>query len=105
MNDTITESADSTYESDNDGGQDSADKKGDVLMTKVLTVEGMMCAHCQAHVTKALSGVDGVKSVDVNLSTKLATVGLASDVSDDVLAAAVVNAGYTVASVESKQAL
>ena len=105
MNDTITESADSTYESDNDGGQDSADKKGDVLMTKVLTVEGMMCTHCQAHVTKALSGVDGVKSVDVNLSTKLATVELASDVSDDVLAAAVVNAGYTVASVESKQAL
>ena len=71
-------------------------------MTKVLTVEGMMCGHCQAHVTKALAGVDGVKSVDVNLETKLATVELAKNVSDDALTAAVVDAGYTVTKVESK---
>ncbi len=101
-NDAIPESDDSISKNDNNGGQDSADNEGDVLMTKVLTVEGMMCAHCQAHVTKALSGVAGVKSVDVNLNTKLATVELASDVSDDVLTAAVVDAGYTVTKVESK---
>ena len=101
-NDAIPESDDSISKNDNNGGQDSADNEGDVLMTKVLMVEGMMCAHCQAHVTKALSGVSGVKSVDVNLSTKLATVELASDVSDDVLTAAVVDAGYTVTKVESK---
>ena len=86
----------------NNGGAELSDEKGEVFMTKVLTVEGMMCGHCQAHVTKALAGVDGVKSVDVNLETKLATVELAKDVSDDALTAAVVDAGYTVTKVESK---
>ena len=48
----------------NNGGAELSDEKGEVFMTKVLTVEGMMCGHCQAHVTKALAGVDGVKWVD-----------------------------------------
>lgn len=39
-------------------------------MKKVLTVEGMMCAHCQARVQKALAGVDGVVEVMVDLGTK-----------------------------------
>lgn len=29
-------------------------------MKKVLNVQGMMCAHCKAHVEKALVAVDGV---------------------------------------------
>lgn len=43
-------------------------------MTKEYTIKGMNCPHCQAAVTKAISGVDGVKQVDVNLSTGKATV-------------------------------
>ena len=39
-------------------------------MKKVLVVEGMMCAHCQAHVQKALEGVDGVQEAVVDLEKK-----------------------------------
>ena len=63
-------------------------------MKKILTVEGMMCAHCQAHVQKALEGVPGVSAVTVDLESKKATVELAQEVADDVLAAAVKEAGY-----------
>ncbi|MBR2024065.1 MAG: heavy-metal-associated domain-containing protein [Clostridia bacterium] len=65
-------------------------------MKKTLKIEGMMCQHCVAHVTKALQGVEGVASVDVNLKKKTATVELAQDVSDDTLTAVVTDAGYTV---------
>ncbi len=36
-------------------------------MKKVLIVDGMMCAHCQAHVQKALAAVDGVSEAVVDL--------------------------------------
>ncbi|MDE7246739.1 MAG: heavy metal translocating P-type ATPase, partial [Lachnospiraceae bacterium] len=36
-------------------------------MVKVLDVEGMMCANCQAHVQKALEGIAGVTAVEVSL--------------------------------------
>jgi copper-exporting ATPase len=68
-------------------------------MKKVLTVEGMMCAHCQARVQKALAGVDGVAEVVVDLETKQAAVTLAKDVPDRALADVVTAAGYTVTSV------
>ena len=68
--------------------------KGEIVMTKVLTVEGMMCAHCQAHVQKALAGVPGVASATVDLDSKKATVELSTDVADSVLMDAVKEAGY-----------
>lgn len=65
-------------------------------MVKVLDVEGMMCAHCQAHVQKALEGVAGVTQVTVSLEEKQAKVTMETEVADDVLAAAVTEAGYQV---------
>lgn len=43
-------------------------------MTQIYVITGMNCPHCQASVTKAISGVEGVTQVDVNLSTGKATV-------------------------------
>lgn len=43
-------------------------------MTKEYSIKGMNCSHCQAAVTKAISAVEGVKQVDVNLSTGIALV-------------------------------
>ena len=63
-------------------------------MKKVLTVEGMMCAHCQSHVQKALEGVVGVTAVNVDLEAKKATVEMAENVADELLTAAVKDAGY-----------
>jgi Cu2+-exporting ATPase len=65
-------------------------------MKKTLKIEGMMCQHCVAHVTKALSGVSGVTGVEVNLKKKTATIELAETVTDEILTAAVVDAGYEV---------
>ena len=64
-------------------------------MKKVLVVEGMMCAHCQAHVQKALAAVDGVQEATVDLEKKQAMVILLKDVPDQVLMDAVTEAGYT----------
>ena len=69
--------------------------KGENNMKKTLTVEGMMCAHCEAHVKKALAAVEGVAEVTVDLQSKKATVTLTKDVSDKSLMDAVAEAGYT----------
>lgn len=63
-------------------------------MEKVISIEGMMCQHCVAHVTKALTGVSGVEHVTVSLENKNATVTGSAD--DAALTAAVVDAGYEV---------
>ena len=68
-----------------------------VTMTKTLHIEGMMCAHCQAHVEKALNALPGV-SASVNLEAKTAAV--TGDVSDEALKKAVEDAGYQVTGIE-----
>ena len=81
--------------------QEPENEKGSSEMKKVLTVEGMMCAHCQAHVQKALAGVEGVTEAVVDLESKKATVTLAQDVADQALLDAVIEAGYTPVSCET----
>jgi len=44
------------------------------MQTQTLRVEGMMCAACVGHVTRALQGVDGVQSAQVSLEDKQAIV-------------------------------
>ena len=65
-------------------------------MKKQLKVEGMMCQNCVKHVTKALEGVPGATDVQVSLENKSATVTVPEMTSDDVLKAAVEEAGYEV---------
>lgn len=65
-------------------------------MVKVLDVEGMMCAKCQAHVQKALEGVEGVTAVSVSLEEKQASVTMENEVADEALCSAVTEAGYEV---------
>ena len=75
--------------------QPQAERKEETAMKKILNVEGMMCPRCQAHVQKALEAVEGVASVEVDLEAKTAAVTLSADVADEVLTAAVSEAGYT----------
>ena len=65
-------------------------------MDKTLKIEGMICQHCVAHVTKALQGVDGVNGVEVNLKKKTAVVSSQTELSNEVLTKVIVDAGYTV---------
>ena len=78
-------------------GKDKKEKIAeDNGMKKTMKIEGMMCQHCVAHVTKALQGVEGVTSVEVNLKKKTAVVDLGAEVSDATLTAAITDAGYEV---------
>ena len=59
-----------------------------------LSVKGMMCPRCVAHVQKALEGVEDVVEVSVSLEGASATVSAKDGVKKETLIAAVVDAGY-----------
>ncbi|MCH5351468.1 MAG: heavy metal translocating P-type ATPase [Clostridiales bacterium] len=71
-------------------------KKEITEMQKTLKIEGMMCAHCEAHTKKALESVDGVSLAEASSAKGTAVVTLTKDVSNDALIKAVEDAGYTV---------
>ncbi len=60
----------------------------------VLTIEGMTCMHCKMRVEKALKGVPGVTSAQVDLARKQAVV--AGSAEQAVMAKAVAEAGFKV---------
>ena len=70
--------------------------KGETEMKKTLTIEGMMCNHCENTVKKALEALEGVTGAEVSHSTGTAVVTLASPVSDDALKSAVEAKDYKV---------
>ena len=70
----------------------------ETTMQVTLNIEGMMCQHCVAHVTKALEGVPGAETVAVSLENNNAVVTGNAD--REALAAAVADAGYQVTSME-----
>ena len=59
---------------------------------KEFDVTGMTCASCQAHVTKAVEGIEGVRSVSVSLLTNSMKVD--TDVDSSIIIDAVTKAGY-----------
>ena len=78
---------------------DDQPQKAEVLsMKKTLKVEGMMCMHCQKHVTEALKALPGVTAVDVNLETKLAQVTATRDIPQEEFKQAITAAGYELVS-------
>ncbi len=78
----------------------------DVPLEKVtLPIGGMTCASCVSHVERALKGVDGVISANVNLATERATVEyLPSVASLADFKGAVAEAGYEVLEIAEEAA-
>ena len=68
--------------------------KDEVKMKTELKIEGMMCQHCQKHVNDALSKMEGVVSVDVNLEAKTATVEADREISREEFKKVIEEAGY-----------
>lgn len=62
-------------------------------MKTTLKIEGMMCEGCVQKVREGLSGVDGVRKVDVDLRAGKAVVEH-DGASDETLISAVVDAGF-----------
>jgi len=61
-----------------------------------INIKGMTCGHCVMAATKALSALDGVKDVKVDLKTGVATYEETKAVDPTVVAAAIKKAGYEV---------
>ena len=77
-----------------DAGYILISPKEEKKMEQVLKIEGMMCGHCQKHVEEALSAMDGVTSVNVDLEGKKATVTTNKEISTDQFAKVIADAGY-----------
>jgi copper chaperone len=67
------------------------------MSTTRFTVTGMTCEHCVASVSEELLEIGGVTAVDVDLDSGAVTVTSDEPVSETEIAAAVDEAGYTVA--------
>ena len=67
------------------------------MATRVYQVRGMSCDHCKSAVKKAISGIAGVKDVEVDLATGRVTVTYEGDLDDTRVREAVEDAGYEVA--------
>ena len=77
-----------------DAGYILISPKEEKKMEQVLKIEGMMCGHCQKHVEEALSAMDGVTSVTVDLEGKKATVTTNKEISTDQFSKVIADAGY-----------
>ena len=75
------------------------ERKEESSMEKKLTIEGMMCAHCQKHVHDALAKMDGITEVSVDLEGGTADVKMSRDIAKDAFAAVIEDAGYTLVSI------
>ena len=67
------------------------------MSTATYTVVGMTCSHCVASVTEEVGEVAGVTEVRVDLDSGRLTVVSPDPVDPALVAAAVEEAGYTVA--------
>jgi copper chaperone len=68
------------------------------MVVQSYEVVGMTCGHCVSSVTAAISAVEGVEHVDVDLGQGLVTVKAKYAVSEKTVAAAIVDAGYELVS-------
>ncbi|HEY5836435.1 heavy-metal-associated domain-containing protein [Streptomyces sp.] len=65
--------------------------------TTVYTVTGMTCGHCEKAVGTAVSALDGVTAVQVDVTAGLVTVVSTADPDDARVRDAVEDAGYELA--------
>jgi copper chaperone len=73
-------------------------------MKKIIEINGMSCAHCQAHAQEALNAIDGIEA-KVDLKKKRAVATFSKDVDDKIIKDAIAEAGYEVTSIKEKKGL
>lgn len=95
----INQVAEQTETKTTDTSVNTINEKGELKMTKTMTIEGMSCGHCSARVEKALNEIAGV-TANVDLEKNQATVNMENEVSNDELTKAVEDAGYQVTNIE-----
>ncbi len=73
--------------------------KENITMKKTVSVEGMMCGHCEATVKKALEALEGVITADVSHERGTAVIELEKEVSDEVITRAVEEKDFKVTAI------
>ena len=86
-------------DADKNSTEIKTETKENKTMKKTVTIEGMMCGHCEMHVKNALEALDGVTAAEVSHEAGTAVVTLAGDVSDDTMKKAVEDQGYKVTAI------
>lgn len=71
-------------------------KKKENHMTKTMTIDGMMCSHCEARVKSTLEAIEGVESADVSFKKGCAILTLSKEVDNILLINKVQEQGYKV---------
>ena len=66
------------------------------MTARTITVSGMSCGHCVDAVQAELGKLAGVERVEVDLASGLVTIESDTALLDEVLAAAIDEAGYEV---------
>lgn len=66
------------------------------MRTLSYSVPDISCGHCRTAITREVSTIDGVESVDVDLKTKTVTV-VGEPLDEQAIVAAIDEAGYEVA--------
>lgn len=72
-----------------------------VIAQKLVTVEGMTCAHCKNRVEKGINEIDGA-AAKVSLKKGKAVVSLAKDVTDEQIREVIEKAGYRVIEIKER---
>ena len=62
--------------------------------TTVITVTGMMCPHCERHMTEALLALPGVTACTASHKENSVTIQSTESLSEDILRSTVEKAGY-----------
>jgi len=70
---------------------------------KIISIEGMTCGHCVARVENALKALPGAEGVKVDLKKNRAEVKSLST-NDEVIKAAIAEAGYVVTGISEAKA-
>ncbi len=69
-------------------------------MEKIMTIEGMMCGHCEATVKKCLEALEQVERAEVSHEKNRAIVTLKADISDEELKKTVEDQDYKVTAIQ-----
>lgn len=89
---TVVENIKETTETKEITETTETEEKGSTIMK--ISVEGMMCAHCEAHVKEAIEKIPGVESAVADHNEKIVTITANEELSEDALKEAVASAGY-----------
>ncbi|WP_190820465.1 heavy-metal-associated domain-containing protein [Saccharopolyspora pogona] len=67
------------------------------MSSQTFVISGMTCGHCAKSVTEELSGLPGVSGVQVSVESGQVSVTSEQELTRDAVAAAITEAGYTIA--------